>query len=164
MPSPTDHDLNQSIEQLASLLRARGQTLATAESCTGGWIAKLCTDWAGSSAWFASGIVSYSNAAKQQYLGVPAAVLATQGVVSEPVALAMARGVVGAFGADYGVAVTGIAGPEGGTPEQPVGTVWLAWATPERAEAACYVWSGSRDDVRRQAVAAALTGLLQRLG
>ncbi len=137
--------------------------MATAESCTGGWIGKVCTDLPGSSGWFAGGLITYTNAAKTALLDVATTTLANHGAVSEPVALAMAQGAQHALAADYAIAVTGIAGPDGGSPEKPVGTVWIAWAGPEGAAAQVFSFAGSRDAVREQTVAAALQGLLQRL-
>lgn len=145
-------------------LLARGARLATAESCTGGWIAKVLTDVAGSSAWFERGWVTYSNAAKQQDLGVPEALLLAHGAVSEAVALAMAAGALARAGAELAVAVTGVAGPTGGTPAKPVGTVWTAWAwrTPEGTQnrARLCQFAGDRDGIRRQTVIFALEGVL----
>ena len=121
-------DIPDLVTRLADALRARGQMMATAESCTGGLIAGACTDLAGSSDWFERGVVSYSNAAKTELLGVPAALIDAHGAVSEPVALAMAAGVLQRSHAQRAVAVTGVAGPGGGTATKPVGLVWLAWA------------------------------------
>ena len=138
--------------------------MATAESCTGGWIAKCCTDLAGSSTWFDSGVVSYSNHAKRKLLGVEAGVLVRDGAVSRSVALQMAAGARHRSGADVALAVTGIAGPDGGSPDKPVGTVWFAWAGDALpAEAELHRFDGDRDAVRRQAVAHALRGMLRRL-
>ncbi len=116
------------IDRVALALRARGEQLATAESCTGGLIAAACTSVAGSSDWFERGFVTYSNAAKTELLGVPAALIAAHGAVSKPVALAMAEGALRHAAADWALAVTGIAGPGGAVPGKPVGTVWLALA------------------------------------
>ena len=116
------------VSRLADALRARGAMVATAESCTGGLIAGACTELAGSSDWFERGVVSYSNAAKTELLGVDAALIAGHGAVSEPVARAMAAGVLARSAAQLSVAVTGVAGPGGGSAAKPVGTVWLAWA------------------------------------
>ena len=160
-----DADLAALVERLAAALTARGWSMATAESCTGGWIAKCCTDRAGSSEWFESGVVSYSNRAKQDLLGVAAATLARVGAVSREVALEMAEGVRRRAGTEAAVAVTGIAGPDGGSAEKPVGTVWFGWAFDEQAAAAeRVIFAGDREAVRRQTVAHALQGLLQRLG
>jgi nicotinamide-nucleotide amidase len=145
-------------------LRAAGQSVTTAESCTGGWIAKALTDVAGSSQWFGEGFVTYSNAAKQQRLGVSCAVLERHGAVSEAVVEAMARGALRLTGAALAVAVSGIAGPDGGTPEKPVGTVWLCWARRRgggvRVVTECRRFRGDRDAVRRKTVRLALRGLL----
>lgn len=142
------------------ILRARGEMLATAESCTGGWIAKVCTDHAGSSEWFESAAVTYSNRAKQVLLGVAASTLEQHGAVSRECALAMVAGVLACFEADVAVAVTGIAGPSGGTPDKPVGTVWIAWQRRDgAARVEAFRFDGDRDAVRRQTVAAALHGV-----
>jgi nicotinamide-nucleotide amidase len=153
---------------LADALRQRGQMMATAESCTGGLIAGACTDLAGSSDWFERGFVSYSNAAKTELLGVPAALIDTHGAVSEPVALAMAAGALRQSRAQRAVAVTGVAGPGGGTAAKPVGLVWLAWAQraadgsiTTRAEA--HHFPGDRAAVRQATIACALQGLLHDL-
>lgn len=154
------------VAELARRLGERAQRLATAESCTGGLIAAACTDRAGSSEWFERGFVSYSNEAKAELLGVAPALIAAHGAVSREVALAMARGALARSRADWAVAVTGIAGPGGGTPAKPVGTVWLAWMGPgmAEAEAACQRFDGDRAAVRQQTVICALQGLLERLG
>lgn len=154
-----DNALAALVSRIAAAFIARGATLATAESCTGGWIAKLCTDPTGASEWFQAGLVTYSNAAKQTLLGVPEAMLATHGAVSEPVVLAMARGARLRTGADQAVAVSGIAGPGGGSAEKPVGTVWIAWAGPDGERALRYQFQGDRAAIRRATCAAALQGL-----
>src|SRR5215469_3217637 len=125
----TDKDLFDLSTRVGQKLRVAGRRLATAESCTGGWVAKACTDVAGSSQWFECGFVTYSNAAKVRDLGVSEATLASHGAVSEPTVREMAAGALRVSGADIAVAISGIAGPEGGTPTKPVGTVWfgLAW-------------------------------------
>jgi nicotinamide-nucleotide amidase len=152
------------VKALARELGERGWKLATAESCTGGWIAKCCTDQAGSSAWFESGIVSYSNRAKRHLLGVEASVLEAAGAVSRSVALQMVEGARRRADVDAALAVTGIAGPDGGSPDKPVGTVWFAWSVGSSpAEADQALFSGDREAVRRQTVAHALQGLLDRL-
>jgi nicotinamide-nucleotide amidase len=142
-------------------LQRRGWMAATAESCTGGWIAQCMTDVAGSSAWFDRGFVTYSNAAKQEMLGVDAAVLESEGAVSEATVAAMVRGALAHSRADIAVAVSGIAGPGGGRPGKPVGTVCFAWATRDGLQrlATCH-FEGDREAVRRQSVAHALQGLL----
>jgi nicotinamide-nucleotide amidase len=145
------------VEALAAALRDRGWRLATAESCTGGLIAGACTALAGSSDWFERGVVTYSNASKTEWLGVPAEVLVAHGAVSEPVARAMAEGVRERAGVPLAVAVTGIAGPGGATPGKPVGLVWFGLA---RLGAPTLTWSvvwpGDRAAVRRATVADAL--------
>lgn len=162
---PGDEDFRQQVEALAKQLAERGWTLATAESCTGGWIAKCCTDLAGSSAWFERGFVTYSDRAKQELLAVEADALGRDGAVSEAVARQMAEGARRLAGADAALSVTGIAGPAGGTAQKPVGTVWFGWALGTRpAEAEVRRFDGDRDAVRRQTVAHALDGLLARLG
>ena len=161
--SATDDELQLLSAQVGQAAMAMGLRLATAESCTGGWIAKCLTDIPGSSSWFDRGFVSYSNRAKAELLGVPAALIDRSGAVSEAVALAMAEGALAHSEARLCVAVTGIAGPGGGTPDKPVGTVWFAWAgadQPSRAQ--CHQFSGNREAVRRETVATALRGLLRR--
>jgi nicotinamide-nucleotide amidase len=123
-----EEDTARLVQALAAQLLSRGWMLATAESCTGGMIAAACTDLAGSSAWFERGFVTYSNAAKAEMLGVDAALIAQHGAVSEPVARAMALGALQHAHAQVTLAVTGVAGPGGGSAEKPVGTVWFAWA------------------------------------
>ena len=159
----TDSELMQLSEQVGQALKARGATVTTAESCTGGWVAKVITDIAGSSAWFERGFVTYSNEAKAQMIGVREETLAQHGAVSEPVVVEMAIGALKAARADYAVSISGIAGPDGGCEEKPVGTVWFAFAT-ARGEGItrreCF--SGDRDAVRRQATAYALQTLWQQ--
>lgn len=144
------------------LLSAQRKMLATAESCTGGWLAKAMTDVPGSSRWFERGIVTYSNIAKMELLGVEASVLNREGAVSEATVRAMAQGVLARSHAQFAVAISGIAGPDGGTPEKPVGTVWLAWATsqPPATVTRLLHLDGDRDAVRRAAVIAALEGII----
>jgi len=154
----------QLCEQLASTLLARGWMMATAESCTGGMIAARCTDLSGSSQWFERGFVTYSNAAKSELLGVPAELIAQHGAVSEPVARAMAGGAVRHAHAQVSVAVTGIAGPTGGSADKPVGTVWFAWCVNEQLSSERCVFDGDRAAIREATVAHALQGLLKRLG
>lgn len=155
-----DAHLAELAGRVASILSAREWRLATAESCTGGWIAKILTDIPGSSAWFDGGCVTYSNADKTRLLNVSEDLLARHGAVSKAVAEAMASGArVG--GADLSLAVTGIAGPGGGTEDKPVGTVWLAWSGPgARLASRAECFGGNRDQVRRLAVATALDGIL----
>ena len=157
-----DQALAVRVERLASQLTAKGHRLVTAESYTGGWITKVCTDRAGSSAWFEEGLVTYSNAAKARRLGVAAATLECFGAVSRETAIAMADGALGGEAGRVAVAVTGIAGPRGGSADKPVGLVWFAWAWPGEAVMADSVrFSGDREAVRRQTVAHALDGLLR---
>ena len=149
---------------LVDTFAAAGKTVATAESCTGGWIAKKLTDVAGSSAVFGYGVVSYSNPAKVSLLGVRAETLEAQGAVSEDVVREMAEGVLRLSGASIAVAVSGIAGPDGGTREKPVGTVWFAWAIRHGSsimvDTDLQRFDGDRDDVRAQTVIHALTGVI----
>jgi nicotinamide-nucleotide amidase len=148
------------VEDLAAALMARGWMLATAESCTGGLIAGACTDLAGSSNWLERGFVSYSNAAKTELLGVDAALIARHGAVSEPVARAMAQGALQHSKAQCALAVTGIAGPGGGSADKPVGTVWFAWATPHGVRSEMKCLDGDRAQVRSATVQHSLTVLL----
>ncbi len=153
--------LPELVHELAQALTQRGWMMATAESCTGGLIAATCTDRAGSSAWFDRGVVTYSNAAKADMLGVPMALIDQHGAVSEPVARAMAEGILARSQAQVAVAVTGVAGPGGGSPDKPVGTVWVAWAVQGQPTVVRGLHlSGDRDAVRRQTVFASLQGLL----
>ncbi|MEO8298416.1 MAG: CinA family protein [Burkholderiales bacterium] len=148
---------------LATLLQSRRWMLATAESCTGGLIAGACTDLAGSSAWFERGLVTYSNEAKQQLLGIDAALIERDGAVSLAVAEAMVRGALAHAPVQVAVAVTGVAGPTGGSPAKPVGTVCFGWAVPGRVWTEQRVFSGDRAQVRSQTVAHALSQLLAAL-
>ena len=149
---------------LGHRLRDAGLRLAIAESCTGGWASKVVTDIPGSSAWFDRGFVTYSNEAKQEMLDVAATALAEHGAVSEPVALEMARGALERSRAGVAVAITGIAGPDGGTEDKPVGTVCFAWAFEGRAPLTQRVqFAGNREEVRHQSVRLALERLLELL-
>jgi nicotinamide-nucleotide amidase len=160
----SEHDdtvLRALAAQVGAVLLARQHTVAVAESCTGGWLAKCLTDIAGSSRWFERGYVTYSNAAKEQALGVAASVIETFGAVSRPAAEQMAVGALHYSGAALAVAVTGVAGPDGGTPDKPVGLVWFARA--QRGGALMAVeerFGGDREAVRRAAVATALRLML----
>ena len=158
---PTDRELEELALKLGRALEKRGWRLAAAESCTGGWIGKAVTDVAGSSHWFEGGIVAYSNAAKIGLLGVPGDVVAAHGAVSEETVRAMAEGARSRFAADLAVAVSGVAGPGGGTADKPVGTVHFAWAAPGGVTAARRIFAGSRESVRRQTVALALERLIE---
>ena len=148
---------------VADLLLKRGWMLATAESCTGGLIAAACTELAGSSQWFERGFVTYSNEAKTELLGVDAALIARDGAVSESVVRAMAQGALARSRAQVAVAVTGVAGPGGGSADKPVGTVWLAWATPQGLHSEVQHFAGDRADVRAATVEHALRNLLSQL-
>ena len=165
MSRPGDAKLLGLVRKLAERMLAEGRMVGTAESCTGGLIAKCITDLPGSSAWFERGWVTYTDRAKRQELNVAGGLLKRHGAVSEPVARAMARGVLRNSRADVAVAVTGIAGPDGGTADKPVGTVWIAWAwregTDPRVVAWRYRFEGDRDAVRRQTAETALKGLIQ---
>jgi nicotinamide-nucleotide amidase len=145
-----------------------GKSVTTAESCTGGWIAKALTDVPGSSACFAYGVVCYSNGAKESLLGVHNQTLVEHGAVSEAVVREMVQGAIGLSGADFGVAVSGIAGPDGGSEDKPVGTVCFAWASRAlsgiRIDTARQQFTGDREHVRAQSVAHALQGIKERLG
>ncbi|HET7812328.1 MAG TPA: CinA family protein [Steroidobacteraceae bacterium] len=160
MPIPSDSALSALSRDVAARLLAGRRRLGTAESCTGGWIAKLCTDIAGSSDWFDCGFVCYSNAAKTRDLGVPEKLIETEGAVSDAVVRAMAEGVIARTAADVAIAVSGIAGPGGAVPGKPVGTVWFALAQrhPDRLECQGHLiqFDGDRDAVRRQSVEYAL--------
>lgn len=142
-------------------LQQRGLQVATAESCTGGGIAEAITRIAGSSAWFGHGWVTYSNAAKTAQLGVPRTLLDAHGAVSREVVVAMAEGARQRADADWAVAVSGIAGPDGGSAEKPVGTVWLAWAGRDETHALCRLFTGDRAQVREQTVVLALEELIK---
>ncbi|GAB4402490.1 MAG: hypothetical protein OHK0048_20400 [Rhodoferax sp.] len=154
------NDLAPTLAALAQTLTVRGWMLCTAESCTGGLIAAACTERAGSSAWFERGFVTYSNAAKTELLGVPTQSIVQHGAVSAEVAQAMARGALAHSAAQCALAVTGIAGPEGGSPDKPVGTVWLAWAGPFGVHAEVQRFAGDRAAVRAATVRHALQKLL----
>ena len=153
----------KSIRLLADLMLKKGLFLATAESCTGGMIAASCTDLAGSSAWFERGFVTYSNAAKTDMLGVDAALIAQHGAVSEPVARAMAFGAIRRSQAQVSVAVTGVAGPTGGSAAKPVGTVWFAWSVCGSLHSEMMCFSGNRASVRLATVNHAVNKLLSLL-
>ncbi|MCF6226633.1 MAG: nicotinamide-nucleotide amidohydrolase family protein [Xanthomonadales bacterium] len=163
--SLNDVELSQLTQQLANYLRSNNLSLVTAESCTGGWIAKCCTDLVGSSGWFEGGMVSYSNAAKQSMLSVPEVLIRDFGAVSAEVAEAMAAGALGNSNARVSLAVTGIAGPGGGCVDKPVGTVWFGWASyvegKIKTHSAMECFSGNRDAVRRQTVEKAMNGILR---
>lgn len=159
----TDSELTQLSERIGLALKARGATLTTAESCTGGWVAKVITDVAGSSAWFERGFVTYSNEAKSQMIGVKSSTLEQHGAVSEPVVVEMAIGAIKAARATYAISISGIAGPDGGSAQKPVGTVWFGFASAAgEGITRCECFSGDRENVRRQATAYALQTLWQQ--
>ncbi len=164
--TPMNDDMNGlSIQDLAArlgrALTLRDWRMATAESCTGGLIAGALTDVPGSSEWFLGGVVAYANSAKESLLGVSHTDLTTHGAVSRAVVQAMARGARTALGADLAVAVSGVAGPSGGTPDKPVGTVWIAWSWAESSLAERFQFSGDRAAVREATVRTALICLLR---
>ena len=152
------------IAELARLAIGKGIKLATAESCTGGGVAQSITALAGSSDWFECGFVTYSNAAKQSMLAVPEKLFITDGAVSESVVTAMAIGAVERSNADLSVSISGVAGPGGGSPEKPVGTVWMAWYMDGgEVETHCFLFSGDRHSVQAAAITEALKGLIKQL-
>ncbi len=153
----------QLVQKLSAVLLDTGRSVCTAESCTGGLIAKTFTDLAGSSDWFERGFVTYSNAAKSEMLAVPPTIIEDYGAVSEPVAAAMASGALRHSHADYAIAVTGVAGPGGGSAEKPVGTVWIAVATPEQLISKLFRFDGDRAAVRDATLNAALELLLDMM-
>ena len=163
-----DHEAIEELAQaLVDELTSASKAVSTAESCTGGWIAKAITDIPGSSAVFHYGIVSYSNGAKESLLGVKNQTLEEHGAVSEAAVTEMAQGALNLSGADIGVAVSGIAGPDGGSPEKPVGTVWFAWAVRDgskiNSDTSCEHFDGDRELVRELTVAHALQGVRERV-
>ena len=161
----TDQVLLALSERLGQKLRSAGRRLATAESCTGGWVAKACTDVAGSSQWFECGFVTYSNAAKMRDIGVSEATLAGHGAVSEATVREMAEGALRVSGADVAVAISGIAGPDGGTPAKPVGTVWFGLAFRRGPDVVVIsemeLFGGDRELIRRRSVERALQRVLE---
>jgi nicotinamide-nucleotide amidase len=161
----SDSELLRLARDVGAHLMASRRALVTAESCTGGWIGKTCTDVAGSSAWFSGGAIVYSNELKQRVLGLKADVLVRHGAVSEATVRAMAEGALANLGGELAVAVSGIAGPDGGTVDKPVGTVWFAWSVRslERIETTAErkLFAGDRESVRRQTVAHALSSILR---
>ena len=162
-PQKVSPTAQEAAQRVADLLLQRQWMLATAESCTGGMIAAACTDLPGSSAWFERGLVSYSNASKTELLGVDPALIERFGAVSEEVVRAMVQGALQHSHAQVAVAVTGVAGPSGGTAAKPVGTVWFGWATPEGVTTEVQRFAGDRAAVRAATVAYALQGLVPAL-
>lgn len=166
MSQSIEENVRQQVKVLADRLVAEKLKLATAESCTGGWIAQVATSLAGSSDWFEAGLVTYSNHAKQKLLGVPAALFeeGAPGAVSEETVRAMSFGALAVTEADVAIATSGIAGPDGGTESKPVGTVWIAWAHRDgRSSARICHFSGDRYSVRLATVEQALKGLIDLL-
>ena len=159
--SVTEDELTLLAARLGETLKSRGERVSTAESCTGGGIAEAITRIPGSSAWFEAGYITYSNQQKTEQLDVPAELFPQVGAVSREVVEAMVRGAQQRSGARFAVAVSGVAGPDGGSPEKPVGTVWLAWGDGAGIEAVRRQFRGDRLAVRRQAVADALLGLIR---
>ena len=154
--------ISQLATELGLLLKALNAQVTTAESCTGGGIAEAITRIAGSSAWFEAGFVTYSNQQKTRQLEVPEPLFTRVGAVSREVVEAMVQGAQAQSGARFAVAVSGVAGPGGGSPEKPVGTVWLAWGAGDEVSSERRHFAGNRDEVRRQTVIAALEGLIRR--
>lgn len=160
MQNISDASLQQLVEEVAATLLSQNKRLVTAESCTGGWLAKCCTDLAGSSAWFERGFITYSNEAKIESLGVDQATLDKNGAVSLSVVEEMALGALTHSNADFSVAITGVAGPSGGSKYKPVGTVWIGWAIKTAGvHSICFQFDGDREAVRKQAVFEALKGI-----
>ena len=165
MSLPDQQELEALAARVGNRLLVSGQKLATAESCTGGWVAQCLTAIAGSSEWFERGFVTYSNEAKQEMLGVPEDALRAHGAVSEATAAAMASGALVHSRADWSLAITGVAGPSGGSAEKPVGMVCFAWACRSgEVEVETRYFPGGREEVRRHSVAHAMQGVLQRTG
>ncbi|AAZ98148.1 CinA protein [Thiobacillus denitrificans ATCC 25259] len=165
MARVSDEELHHLAVELSEKLRARGWMLATAESCTGGWVGQLLTSLPGSSHWYERGFITYANAAKVEMLGVPADLLERHGAVSEEIASAMAAGALTYSHAQAALAVSGIAGPGGGTPQKPVGLVCYGWALADGTvmSSTCRL-DGDREEIRSRAVAASLRGLIELVG
>lgn len=157
------HEMNPVLEALHRLCLDRKVTLATAESCTGGLLSGLVTRQSGSSQYFLGGVSSYSNDSKTKLISVPRSLIAEHGAVSAPVAKAMAEGIREALGADFSVSITGVAGPGGGSPEKPVGTVFLAFAQDGSTDVEALALTGDRNAVRKESCLFALSGLIQRI-
>ncbi|MFQ5529254.1 MAG: CinA family protein [Gemmatimonadota bacterium] len=156
-----EEDLRQSAELVCSTLRERGETLSAAESCTGGWFGREITRIPGASDVFWGSIVAYSDSAKTELAGIAPELIRDHGAVSREVAQALAAGIRQRSGTDWAVAITGVAGPAGGSPDKPIGTVWIGMSGPAGASVRCLAATGDREDVRRSAVAAALQSLLE---
>lgn len=151
--------LNRALQKLAQKATQQQKIIASAESCTGGRIAAAITSQAGSSAWFAGTVVSYSNAVKQQLLGVSAQTLKKEGAVSQQTVLEMLQGILTVADVNLAVASSGIAGPDGGTVSKPVGTVWLAWGDNTQTHSQCYCFKGTREQIQEQACYQAIINL-----
>jgi len=158
-----DQELYALSVKIGSKLLSKGWLSATAESCTGGWIAQMLTAVPGSSQWFDRGFITYSNAAKVEILNVSEHILLDRGAVSLETVQAMAKGAIVQSDANFAIAVTGIAGPTGGSPEKPVGLVWIAWALLDEVKAESFHFEGDREAIRRQTVLCALQGAMQIL-
>jgi nicotinamide-nucleotide amidase len=165
MARVSDEELHQLASELGNTLLARGWMLATAESCTGGWVGQSITALPGSSHWYERGFITYANAAKIEMLGVPAEIIASHGAVSEETASAMAAGALAHSHAQAALAISGIAGPGGGTPQKPVGLVCYGWALGDGTimSSTCRL-DGDREEIRSRAVAASLRGLIELIG
>ncbi len=165
MARVSDEELHQLACELGDALQTRGWMVATAESCTGGWVGQLLTAIPGSSAWYERGFITYANAAKQEMLGVPTDILETYGAVSEETASAMAAGALAHSHAQVALAISGVAGPGGGTPQKPVGLVCYGWALADGTcmSSTCRL-DGDREEIRSRAVAAAMRGLIELMG
>ena len=165
MARVSNEELHQLARELGDALHTRGWMVATAESCTGGWVGQLLTAIPGSSAWYERGFITYANAAKQEMLGVPADTLETYGAVSEETASAMAAGALAHSHAQASLAISGVAGPGGGTLQKPVGLVCYGWALADgtRMSSTCRL-DGDREEIRSRAVAAAMRGLIELMG
>jgi nicotinamide-nucleotide amidase len=162
--TPSEQELRDLAGQLGECMTSKGMKLASAESCTGGWLAKIITDIPGSSAWFVGSVVSYSNEAKQSLLGVSADTLAEFGAVSGDTVLEMSDGLFAQTDADVAVSISGIAGPDGGSDDKPVGLVWLSWGKRDKSVFAnAFNFDGNREEVRRQSIKQALENLLDLL-
>lgn len=160
----SDEHLQKLAQAIGNQLHGKGIMLATAESCTGGWVGKVITDIVGSSSWFDRGFITYTNQAKQEMLGVSAETLAANGAVSEETVCEMVRGALKHSHADIALGITGIAGPGGATAKKPVGTVWIAWGNKDGyLHSEQHHFTGEREEVRREAVACALDGVLRHL-
>ena len=151
------------VSAVAQRLMARHRTLCVAESCSGGGIGYALTGQPGSSQWFTGGVICYDDNVKRRLLGVPEVLLRSHGAVSEPVAIAMAEGVRELLHTDLSVAVTGVAGPAGGSAQKPVGTVWIAWSSAQQSTAQHFLFAGDREQIRAQTITSALQGLLMLL-